>query len=276
MLSLGLSSCASQASEDGDYFSRAGRTLNIAHRGGASEAPEHTLLAYQRALESGADVLELDVHLSRDGELIVLHDTTVDRTTDGEGAIADLTLEEIRALDAGYRYSRDGVDFPERGKGHRIPTAREVFDAFPDAPYVIELKPRGEATASALIALVREYQLENRTIIASADGPTIRFVRASAPELLTSFSLDEGFEFMEEPLESFGLYSPPSHFLQLPYGTIDDAMLEKARARGVHLQAFTVNNEEEMKRLIEAGINGIMTDRPSLLHDLLRDGPNEH
>lgn len=252
-----------------DYFSAAERTLNIAHRGGVREAPEHTLLAYERALESGADVLELDVHLSRDGELIVLHDTTVDRTTDGEGPIAELSLEEIRALDAAYNFSPDRESFPERGQGHRIPTAREVFEAFPSAPYVIELKPPGEEIASALIDLIREFQLEDRTIVASVNGPTIRFVREAAPELLTSFSLDEGFYFIDHPLETFEHYSPPSRFFQLPLAAVDDTVLEKARMKGVHLQAFTVNDEDEMKRLIEAGINGIMTDRPSLLDSLL-------
>lgn len=269
---LGLASCTDEGRE-GDYFSSAERTLNIAHRGGVREAPEHTLLAYERALEAGADVLELDVHLSRDGELVVLHDSTVDRTTDGSGAVAELTLEELRALDAAYHFSSGGDVFPERGKGHQIPTAREVFKAFPDSPYVIELKPTGEAVADALIALVREAQLEDRTIIASADGRTIRYVREQAPELLTSFSLDEGFEFINTPLEAFDSYSPPSRFFQLPFGAVDAAMVDKARMKGVHLQAFTVNDEDEMKRLISMGINGIMTDRPSLLTSLLISSP---
>lgn len=266
---IGCSDTGTPAEESLDYFSAAERTLNIAHRGGVREAPEHTLLAYERALESGADVLELDVHLSRDGELVVLHDTTVDRTTDGEGPIAELSLDEIRALDAAYNFSPDRESFPERGKGHRIPTAREVFEAFPDAPYVIELKPPGEEIASALIDLIREFQLEDRTIVASVNGPTIHFIRESAPELLTSFSLDEGFEFVTLPLELMPEYSPPSRFFQLPFGGVDDTLLEKARMKGVHLQAFTVNDEDEMKRLIEAGINGIMTDRPSLLDSLI-------
>lgn len=269
---LGFTLCAcTDSGKPGDYFSRAERTLNIAHRGGVAEGPEHTLFSYARALESGADVLELDVHLSRDGQLVVLHDSTVNRTTDGEGAVEELSLTELRALDAGYRYSPDGETYPERGKGHQIPTAREVFERFPEAPYVIELKRSGQEIADALIALVREFELEDRAIIASVDGKTIRYVRETAPELLTSFSLDEGFDFIDPPLETFDAYEPPARFFQLPFAAIDDTVLEKARMKGVHLQAFTVNDEDEMKRLIEAGINGIMTDRPSLLTSLLAD-----
>jgi glycerophosphoryl diester phosphodiesterase len=171
-------------------------TLNIAHRGGVHEFPEHTLHAYEGALLAGADVLEADVHLTSDGELVVLHDFTVDRTTDGEGAVEELTLEAIQALDAAYWFTRDGgATYPERAMGHRIPTLREVFHAFPEAPYVIEVKPASITVGLMLADLIREFGLEDRAAVASFTPAVVEELRVVAPDILTSFTLGEAVTF---------------------------------------------------------------------------------
>ena len=112
----------------------------IGHRGAAALAPENTIISFERAVADGADAIEFDVHVSADGHVVVIHDPTLDRTTDGTGAVAELTLERIRAADAGARFTRDGMEHPYRGRGVRVPTLTEVLDRFPALPMLIEIK----------------------------------------------------------------------------------------------------------------------------------------
>ena len=123
-------------------FLAGGNPLVMAHRGGQGLWPPNTLFAFERAVEMGADILEMDIHASADGVLIVHHDDTVDRTTNGSGAIRDHTLTELKELDAGYHWSADGGEtYPFRGKGMRIPTLEEVLEAFPKTRLNIDIKP---------------------------------------------------------------------------------------------------------------------------------------
>jgi len=140
------------------------RPVVIAHRGGAHLRPENTLDAFGGALKVGADVLEMDVHLSADGTPVVIHDATVDRTTEGAGLVSSFTIEELKALDAGYRFqSEDGRGFPYRGAGVTVPTLREVFTAFPSAHIVVDAKDNDIRLADSMIALVREFDRADRT-----------------------------------------------------------------------------------------------------------------
>jgi glycerophosphoryl diester phosphodiesterase len=245
-------------------------TLNIAHRGGVREFPEHTLFAYEGALAAGADVLEVDVHLSSDGELVVLHDATVDRTTDGEGSVAELDLESIQALDAAYWFTTDGgATYPERGMGHHIPTMREVFEAFPDAPYVIEIKPSSTLAAETLAALIRELELEHQVAVASFSPPVVEELRVTAPEILTAFTLGEAIAFATLAPASEGSYAPPTPLIQLPHDSATTEVVDRARRLGIRVHVFTVNDEVTMQAFIDRAVDGIMTDRPSLLSSLL-------
>ncbi len=142
---------------------RCDKVVNIAHRGGRRIRPEHTLLAYDQALEDGADILELDVHETSDGMLVVMHDATVDRTTDCTGLIKEMTFADLRNCDAGYNFSNDdGQTYPYRGTGLVVPTMQEVFDRYPDAPFIIEVKQSDPSIVDHFVEVIRDYGVEDK------------------------------------------------------------------------------------------------------------------
>src|ERR671912_2605714 len=161
--------------------------VNLAHRGASALAPENTLEAFRLAVEAGAGGLELDVHVTRDGEVVVIHDASVDRTTDGSGAVAEMELEEIRRLDAGYRFSPDGGrTFPYRGRGVTIPTLAEVYASFPEARVNADIKKAQSGAEEAVLRVIRSAGAEERTLIASTEHPVVRrFRRISRGRIAT-------------------------------------------------------------------------------------------
>src|SRR6056297_2816320 len=160
----------------------------IAHAGAQGHAPPNTMPAFELALELGADTLEMDLQLTADGEVVTIHDGTVDRTTDGSGAVADLTLAQLQSLDAGATWTDDQGDTPYAGQGVRHATLREVLDAFPDTPLAIELKTDGgEAIAQPVIDLLVEYGRDDGSVIvASFREEYLREVRAQLPGVPTN------------------------------------------------------------------------------------------
>src|SRR5579884_3002013 len=170
------------------------RPLFFAHRGGAALAPENTLPAFERAVALGADALELDIQTTREGEIVVIHDWTVQRTTDGAGAVSSCTLDELRRLDAGYRFTPDGGrTFPFRGQGIVVPTLREVLERFPGVRINIDLKESTPPREERLWALLQELGAEERTLVASGDqhAPIARFRRLCGGRVATSASEPE-------------------------------------------------------------------------------------
>ena len=154
------------------------RPLVMAHQGGNGLWPDNTLYAFERAAAMGVDVLEMDLHSTADGVLVVMHDDTVDRTTDGSGPIQSLTLEEIKALDAGYRWSADeGQTFPFRGQGITVPTLEEVFAAFPDVALNIEIKQAEPSLVEPFCQLIRAYGMGERVLVASFHQESIKACR---------------------------------------------------------------------------------------------------
>ena len=244
--------------------------LVIAHRGGRGLGPDHTLHTYGVGANAGADVLELDLHTTSDGEIVVIHDDTVDRTTDGTGAVHDFTLAELQALDAGHTWSPDGgATFPERGQGHVIPTLAEVFEVFPDAWYVIEIKQAEPPMVAPFLEALHAWELEERVVVASFSDAVIQEVRAQAPEVLTSFGEEEAGTFRFLNRRQLPTYEPPAEVLQLPptyFGggldLINEELLENADRFGIPVHAWTINEREEMDRLLELGVNGLITDWP--------------
>ncbi|MCP5056149.1 MAG: hypothetical protein GY937_05410 [bacterium] len=154
------------------------RPLLFGHRGASGERPENTLPAFEHAVREGVAALETDVHLTRDGEVAVFHDALLERTTNGEGPIAELSLAELRELDAGYRFSADGgQSFPFRGKGIQVPTLRETFDAFPDLRINVELKGKTDDLIAATLDLVAPRC--ELTLLAAAEDDTMRALRTA-------------------------------------------------------------------------------------------------
>ncbi|NDJ76654.1 MAG: glycerophosphodiester phosphodiesterase, partial [Chloroflexi bacterium] len=169
--------------------------LVIAHRGGAGLRPENTMLAYEYAVELGVDVLEMDVHSTADGVLVMLHDDTVDRTTDGTGAVIDLTFEELQELDAAYNFTPDPdaetVEYPYRGTGVTIPTLEAVLEAFPDTTLSIEIKQSEPPIVEPVCEMLREYDRTDTVIIGAFDTDTVDAFREVCPEVPTSGSEGE-------------------------------------------------------------------------------------
>lgn len=259
------------------YFRRdAGRTLVIAHRGGAGLWPENTLYAFERASALGVDVIETDVRATADGELVVIHDEGLGRTTDGAGRVGSLTLAEIKRLDAAYRFSTDGGrSFPLRGQGLTVPTLREVFAALPHMRFNIEPKQAAPSLAAPLCRLIREQNMADKVLLASFTASALAEVRRECPEVATSAATGEVASFLT--LHGAGLadsYSPAMQALQVPehagaVRVLTRDFVRAAHGRNLRVHAWTVNAEGDMRRLVEMGVDGIMTDYPDRLLKVL-------
>ncbi len=252
----------------------AGAPLLIAHRGGSGLAPENTLLAFQRALDWwGADILELDVQPTRDGEAVVFHDDTLDRTTDGSGPVSARTLAELKQLDAGHHFTPDGGQtFPFRGRDIGIPTLAEVLRAFPGVRINIEIKD-GRAQERVLETIRQENALGRVLIAAGARRNRARFRGVAVP---VSAGKEEIRLFAGQLWLGLALYTPPVDALQIPdrwqgVEVTTRALVEAAHARNIPVHVWTVDEEDEMHRFLEMGVDGIVTDRPDRLARVLHE-----
>lgn len=248
----------------------------IAHRGGWGLWPENTLFGFQKSVALGADMLETDIHSTRDGVLVVIHDDTVDRTTNGVGKVEDLTLSELKALDAGYRWSPDGgKTFPHRGQGIAIPTLEEVFETFPQMPMSIEIKHQKPGIEAALCDLVRKHTMADRVLIASFFGRSQKTYRKHCPEAILSPGIWQGLGFyLLTRLHLSWLYQPDVQVLQVPFtlgplNGVHPAFLTAAKKHGYQIQVWTINDEETMRALIHLPIDGIITAYPDRLLSVL-------
>jgi glycerophosphoryl diester phosphodiesterase len=258
-----------QACEPTDLRCR--RFTNIAHRGGAHLRPENTLAAFAHAAELGADVLEMDVHATADGVVVLSHDPTVDRTTNGTGAIAAMTFAEVRALDAGFRFTRDGgATFPYRDQGITMPTLEEVLTAFPTLPVSIEIKQYTPATVGPVLDVLARTGAAGRSVVVAFDQGTMDAVRAAAPpELLTGMSLAEMQALGALDADTEAAYVPPAPVAQLPYATVSPELMARAERFGIVVQVWTVNDADDMRRMLALGVHGVMTNEPDVLGDVL-------
>jgi len=263
---------------------------NVAHRGASEAAPENTLEAFRKAGESGAGGLELDVHLSGDGRVVVIHDGVLARTTDGSGRVRDKTLGALRSLDAGHRFAPGGTldrktaedavtERPYRGWGVRIPTLREVFEEFPQMTVNLDIKEDAPGIEEAVLEDIDRAGARDRVLVASQEGEVIsRFRRLSGADgyrVPTAASKWEVARFRAlSMLRLEGLVDPPYDALQIPteYGVVRFAtrrFVEAAHARGVRVDVWTVDDPNEMARLLDLGTDSIMTNRPGELRQVL-------
>lgn len=247
------------------------------HRGGGHLWPEATLLAYtEGARRYPGALLEGDVRLTADGHVVMLHDATVDRTTGGSGPVSGMALEQVRALDAGYRFTRDGGQtFPYRGQGLQIPLFAEVLEALPEHVFLIDLK-EGAALPAATIEVIRNAGATDRVVLASFVPKLLDMAREIAPEIPTAFGYPDGRAmFAAIDAGNWEGYQPVARMLCLPLemaerfdvGPVHVATL---RDKGVFTQVHTVNNPEDMRRFIAMGFDNILTDRPDLLEEALQ------
>lgn len=229
-------------------------SLNIGHRGAADLEPENTLRSFRRAAREGADALELDLRLTRDGRLVALHDADVDRTTDGSGPVAEMTLDELRRLDAGL--------------GERVPTFEEVLEAT-GLPIHAELKV--VEAAEPLAASILEQRLAGRVVPISFHPEALRQTKLSLPDLPVGLVLRGAL-----PNPAAGARSVDATFISLEAAYLDEATVERCQRAGLRVTTWTVNEPEEMQRALETGVDGIVTDRPDLLAGLAAYSRSTH
>lgn len=250
----------------------AGAPQLVAHRGGAKLAPENTLAAFRSAVEDwGADMLELDVRLTADGHVVVIHDATVDRTTDGTGAVADLTLEEIKALDAGYRFVDLDGNTSFRGQGVTVPTMAELLDACPSVWLNAEAKE--EQVARPLVELVRSRGEQHRVLVAAEHETTRKGGRGYEGPWGASRRHCVLF-LLSHRLPGGGPYTPPVDVLQIPEWwkgrrVLTPRLVRQAHRRNIPVHVWTVDDPDDMRRLLEWGVDAIQSDRPDLLSEVL-------
>lgn len=240
----------------------------VGHRGNRAHTPENTLPSFHEAVLVGADAVECDLRTSREGALVVIHDPTVDRTTDGSGAVDALTLAELRRLDAGARFSTDaGRSFPWRGRGVRIPTFDELVESLPrHLPLIVELKT--PAAAAPLRDAVRRHALARRVIVAGFDAA------ATLPLRGAGFALGASTADVARLLPAALLNVAPASLAfqslcipvrwrgwPLPIGALARAM----RRRGGTTHIWTINDPAQARRLWRRGVQGIISDDPAAI-----------
>jgi glycerophosphoryl diester phosphodiesterase len=247
----------------------------IAHRGGAKLRPENTLPAFEHALTLGVDALECDVHLSRDGEPVLIHDATLDRTTDAFGPVSGLTADELSRVDAGYRFGAS-ERFPFRGRGVSVPRLSALLDRSAGVPVIVEIKGEDPRIANRVIDVVSACAAEGRIVLAGFSQVVLATARRRAPDLVTSASRLEvqaalrrayvrlapsraGFQLMQVPLRLRGQRVLSRTFVRV------------LRRAGIPVQAWIVDEIEDMQRVLDWGVTGIISDRPDRAVEVIKE-----
>jgi glycerophosphoryl diester phosphodiesterase len=238
------------------------------HRGAAGSAPENTLASFRRARADAADVFELDVHATADGEIVVLHDPTLERTTDGAGPVSALRFAEVARLDAGFHFTSDGGrTFPFRGRGVHVPRLAELVREFPDVPLNIEIKQETPSIVAEVAALLRAAR--THVVLAAEHDVIMAAIRRVAPEIPTSLAAGEVAAFIGALQQGVQHVLPAGAVaLQIPprFGNIELVTRETvaaAHALGAEVHVWTINEADEMRRLLALGCDGIMSDFPA-------------
>ncbi|MCB8989006.1 MAG: glycerophosphodiester phosphodiesterase [Ardenticatenaceae bacterium] len=266
---------------DHPFFAGQSGPMVIAHQGGEELRPSNTMIAFQHAVDLGVDVLEMDIHMTQDGVIVVMHDATVDRTTDGSGAIQEMTFAEIETLDAGYYWTDDdGATYPYRGQGIRVPALAEVLQAFPDMPFNIEIKQAEPSIVVPFCDLLREYGMAEQVLVPSFDAETIAAMRATCPEVATSLVRPEVTQFWI--LNVLGLsaaFRAPGEAIQVPERStlpvlgevqvVTERFVRNAHRHHVAVHVWTIDETDDMARLLDLGVDGLITDRPDRMLTLL-------
>jgi glycerophosphoryl diester phosphodiesterase len=239
-----------------------GRTVVIAHRGGPG--PDGTRASAGRSLAAGVSFIEVDVRLTRDGEAVILHDPTVDRTTDGSGAVAEMTLKQVRRLDAGVKY-RDPAQPARSFLGERIPTVREMI-RFVGARGVLLLELKVPEAAEPVVDAVQRERAFSRVVVRSADRTVLHRIRDLDGRILVGTMgkmPDQNVDGFAEELEAAGIvaFTAPA---------VDRAQVAPFRSRRIAVWGSNTNDPAVMRKLIDAGVDGIITDSSSVLAGLLQ------
>ena len=265
-----------------NLFFSGGKPRVFGHRGAAGVAPENTIVSFQRALQDGAPFVELDVRGTEDGEIAIIHDATVGRTTNGHGRVSRHSLKELKVLDAGYWFTPDGGrSYPYRGRKIEIPTLQELFSAIPQARVIIEIKQAHPPIVKKVLEIVRQEGKEEQVLLATEKDQIMkeirREIRSGELPIATGFSYGEVAAFMAwlagGKRED---YAPPGQAFQIPceyngMTLVSEQTLKASHELGVEMFVWTVNDTAEMARLVALGVDGIITDFPARLRDLVSE-----
>jgi len=248
------------------------RPLALAHRGAAALWPENTLLAFQGAIELGCTHIETDLHRTRDGALVTLHDPTLDRTTDARGPVLQYTLAELQRVDAAHNFTLDGgLTFPHRGRGVVVPSLESLLALDPQVRVNLEIKSPDPTTVRAVWAFIDHHRVYDRVLVASEHSHIgAQFRALSRGRVATSAGASEVFSFwlaarlrLPHPRPAYDAFQVPVR--QGPLTVITPRFLEAAHRHHLHVHAWTIDDPQEQRRLIDLGVDGIVTDRPDRL-----------
>jgi glycerophosphoryl diester phosphodiesterase len=234
----------------------------IAHRGASGHSPENTLAAFERAVQLGAGFIETDLHLTRDAQFVAIHDATLERTTNGRGAVRDFTLAELRRLDAGMWFDREYM-------GQRIPTLDEVLEFARKNDVIFYLEVKYDAAWGmhhSLVAALQKAENAARTIVISFDQTTLAALRRVDASVMMGLLADEpGPDYVKDALELGARQMCPQVSLITP------DLVQRAHGADLQVATWTVNDAEAMRRVIAAGVDGIMTNFPDRLGAVIED-----
>lgn len=257
------------------------RPFVIAHRGAARLAPENTMVAFEKAHFSGlVDAIELDVQMSEDGHLVVKHDITLERTTNGRGAVKTHTLAQLQRFDAGYHFTVDGgKTFPYRNQGIAIPTLEAVLLRFPEQVFLVELKDSSTAAVKKLTQLIAKHDAYDRVIVVliTATHGAAKTLRRLDPRIKTGHSSREIALFVAASKTRLGrffkarglTFEVPMRKLGMKLPT--PAFVRQAHQQGISVLVWTVNEPQAMRQCIALGVDGIITDDPATLKQVLAE-----
>jgi glycerophosphoryl diester phosphodiesterase len=251
-----------------DLFPR-DRVSAIAHRGGAALRPENTMAAFDHARTLGVDGVECDVHLSRDDVPMVIHDATLERTTNATGPVGSRNAAELMMLDAAHHF-QERDDFPLRGKGIGVPRLADLLDRHPDLPVIIEVKGDRAEVAPPILRAIRGARRPARVFIGGFSHAVLQAFRTQAPEIPTGASREEVEAAARRVAQGLAPERTGYALFQVPYFFRGQQVLTEGFARavtraGIPLQSWVIDTEEDMKMLVDWGVKGLISDRPDVM-----------
>lgn len=240
------------------------KSLNIAHRGFSGKYPENTMIAFKKAVEIGSDGIETDVHMTKDGAIVICHDEKLDRTTNGQGFIKDFTYDEIKKLDAGLK-------FGERFKGEAIPDIDEFLDYVKDKNILVNIELKNDMIhyknlEEKVVEKIYEYGMKDKVILSSFNHYAMVKVKDIDSSIKTGLLYEAVIYKAEEYAKMVGADALHPYFPAV----MDKTVVDNIKKQGIAINTYTVNEEKDMEKLIQLGIDGIITNYPDVLGKLVR------
>ena len=259
---------------DTDFFKPALPRV-FGHRGSAGTVPENTLESFRAAVAAGVQYLEFDIHMTRDGDVVVAHDDHLNRMCGLDRRIQEMTYAEVAEADAGRMFTLDDSTFPFRDKGIRVPRLADVLAAFPKLRMIVEVKQVAPSVVAPALKLIDRAGMRRNVMVASEHQLPLDEIRKLAPEIPTNFSYAESGQFFQAMAARDSGYRAPGDAIQISHfyenwELVTPESVEFAHSVGVEMHVWTVNEEAEMHQLLDAGVDGLITDYPRRALDLVR------